>query len=745
MRPANLLLAAVFGGALLPLAAAAQAPAGVPPVAPVRPVVDDYHGTQVVDPYRYMENVQDPEVQVWMKAHADHTRATLDALPGRAKLLEHMREMWNTTPELVHSLRIVGGRYYTLRLPAGAKQEKLYVRDGVNGTDRLLIDPEQRSGGEEGLLSIQWYSPSPDHRYVAYSLAASGSEEGVMHILDTTTGQDLPETADRAGFGDPTWNADGRSFFYTRLQQLTPEMPPTEKYRDARVYLHEVGRSFDADPVVLGRGVNDVALALTPDEFPFIIPQPGSRYALAVAWPGVEPRVRIFAAPLADVASGKADWRPIAATLDEHFFIGQDDRIGMLVHGETLYWISQKDAPKGRILALDLTRADSKPRVVVPEGERPLSSLHVGRDALYWRVSDAGVNAVYRLRYDADAKPEAVRLPYPAHVIGVSLDPAGSDVVIGVSSWIRSPAYLSFDAQSGATKDNGLQPAGPHDRADDLTVEEVRVRSWDGTMVPLSIIYRTGLARDGKALASLDGYGAYGISSTPYYLPVMRALYDRGIVVATCHTRGGGELGKEWHRAGFQETKPNTWKDFIACAEYLVANGYTSPERLSASGGSAGGILVGRAIQERPDLFAAAVALVPLADMLRFETSANGPPNVPEFGSVATEAGFRALHAMSSYANVVDGAKYPALLVTTGINDPRVDAWIAAKFAARMQSATTSGKPVLLRVDYDAGHGIGSSIDQALTNFADVFSFALWQTGHPEFQPRQSAAAPARR
>jgi prolyl oligopeptidase len=221
-------------------------------------------------------------------------------------------------------------------------------------------------------------------------------------------------------------------------------------------------------------------------------------------------------------------------------------------------------------------------------------------------------------------------------------------------------------------------------------------------------------------------------------MPFFRAQYERGMVVATCHVRGGGELGETWHEAGRQATKPNTWKDFIACADYLVTHKYTSAQQLVGTGGSAGGILIGRAIEERPELFVGAVALVPMADALRSETTANGVPNIPEFGSVKTAAGFRALHAMSPYANVKDGVKYPAVLITTGINDPRVDAWEPAKLAARLQAASTSGKPVLLRVDYAAGHGgMGASIDQFLAQFADMISFELWQTGDPDFQPRK--------
>ena len=266
----------------------------------------------------------------------------------------------------------------------------------------------------------------------------------------------------------------------------------------------------------------------------------------------------------------------------------------------------------------------------------------------------------------------------------------------------------------------------------------MKVKSWDGTQVPLSIVHMKSVKRDGSNPTAMLGYGAYGVDASSPYSRSMRAWYERNGVTATCHVRGGGEYGEAWHQAALQATKPNSWKDFIACAEYLIAHQYTSASHLSVVGGSAGGILVGRAIEERPDLFAAAVARSPAADMLRLETTAIGPHNILEFGSVKTEAGFRSLYAMSPYANVKNGLKYPAVLITTGINDPRVPAWMPAKFAARLEAATASGKPVLLRVDYDAGHGfIDATQRQRELWLADDLAFWLWQSGDPAFQPRR--------
>jgi prolyl oligopeptidase len=279
-----------------------------------------------------------------------------------------------------------------------------------------------------------------------------------------------------------------------------------------------------------------------------------------------------------------------------------------------------------------------------------------------------------------------------------------------------------------------LKPQGKFDDVPGYQAIEVKVKSHDGVEVPLSIICRKDIKLDGTNPTLLGGYGSYGFSESAYFDTTDLAWLERGGVLAVAHVRGGGEGGKEWHLAGQKLTKHNTWKDFIACAEYLIREKYTSPQKLAGQGGSAGGILIGRAITERPDLFAAALIDVGAVDTIRFETTINGPPNVPEFGSISTEDGFKGLLAMSPYQNVKDGTKYPAVLLCHGINDPRVDAWMSAKMCARLQAASASGKPVLFRVDYDAGHGIGSTKTQRQQMKADQWAFLLWQMGEAGFE-----------
>ncbi|HET7299322.1 MAG TPA: prolyl oligopeptidase family serine peptidase [Oleiagrimonas sp.] len=706
-----------------------------PPAAPVRPVVTDYYGTKVTDNYRYFENLKDPAVQSWLKAQAGYTRDVLNRLPGRDALLQRIHALDSHGPMPVSSVKVVGRRIYGLRLPTDAQMPRLYVRDGLSGHDRLLIDPARHVTTKGVPVAINGYWPSPDGRYVAYTLAAGGSEERVLHVLDTATGKDLPGALDRFGFADAQWLADGKAFFYSRFKQLKPGMPATEKFNDARVYLHRLGTPYARDVAVAGTDVSPASMHVAPGDMPFLILAPGSRHAVLAFNRGVDPQWRVFTAPVESILAGKAQWRTIAGEYGAGLVADLDNNPASL-HGDTLYWISRAHSNKGEIMKLNLARADSRPQVAVAAEALPINGIVAATHALYWRLNNAGINSLWRKGYATDATARRLALPFAGDVANVVADGDSDMVLLREYSWTRIPTWLAVDAKTGVVSDPGLQPRGANDRDDSLVVEEVKVRSWDGALVPLSIVRRKDVPLDGSAPLMLRGYGAYGRSISPTYIPFLGAVYEHGSINAVCHVRGGGEYGEAWHRGGYKATKPNTWKDFIACAEYLIAHKYTSKAELGGMGGSAGGILIGRAIEARPDLFAVAIANVPSADMLRFETTPGGPANVKEFGSVKTEAGFRALYAMSPYAHVEDGVRYPAVMVTTGVNDPRVTTWIPAKFAARLQAATRSGKPVLLRVDYAAGHGIGSSKAQMEAELADQLAFFLWQTGQPDFQPQ---------
>ncbi len=371
----------------------------------------------------------------------------------------------------------------------------------------------------------------------------------------------------------------------------------------------------------------------------------------------------------------------------------------------------------------------TKAKTVIPEGEAVIDYVAASSRALYAGLIDGGFERILRVDFDKKDHIEGLKLPDNASGYLTAASPGIEGVLIRTNSWTKGSVIYAFNPDDHSYRETDLLPKGKFDDLDGFESVEVKVKSYDGVMVPLSIIYKTGIELNGKNPALINGYGAYGIIKYVYFSPLRIAWLERGGVLAIAHVRGGGEYGKAWHLAGQKTTKPNTWKDFIACAEYLIEKGYTSHDFIAGQGGSAGGITIGRAITERPDLFKAAIINVGDLDAIRAETTTNGVPNIPEFGTVKKEDEFKGLLAMSSYHHVQDGVKYPAVLLTVGMNDPRVDPWNSAKMAARLQAATASDNPILLRVEYSAGHGIGSTRMQHLEQLADEWAFLLWQFG----------------
>lgn len=531
--------------AALLLAAAAALPAlaqPTRPTAPVRNVPETFFGITVDDPYRYFENVKDPEVAAWMKSHSEHAFATLKAIPGRDRLRQRIEQLDASAPARVNGVvRTPGGAWFYQKRGVGEDQFRLYVRQGAAGAERLLFDPETLKAATGQPHAINHFTPSPDGRWIALGISAAGSEEGALRVLDVASGRQVGPEIPRAQFGAVSWTPDSRQFFFHRMQELKPGMPPTEKYQRSSAVVMRPGDGEADLRTVLTAGS---ALGIPATEFAFIDVRPDGR-VLLVAIDGVSPDFAAWHSTLAAVLAGRPDWQPL---------VRREDRVTALaLHGERVYALSFREASRYKLVG------------------------------------------------------------------------------------------------------------GP--------------------------------------------------------------------------LRGSGVFGRAWHEAGKQATKPNTWKDFIACAEWLIAQKWTQPAKLTIWGGSAGGILVGRAMTERPELFAAVVPSVGSPDMVRAETTSNGVPNIPEFGTRANEAGFRALLEMSTYHQIKDGVNYPAVLLTHGVNDPRVEVWTSTKTGARLLAASRSGKPVLLRLEYDSGHGIGNTKSQVFDEVADVYAFVLWQMGVPGYTP----------
>lgn len=727
----------LFAAALL-LAAqfAAHAQGASPTVAPPpKDVPETFFGTTVHDPYRWLEDVKSPETMAWMKATSERSHAALAALPGRQTLLDALEKYDSSVSARVFGVvRETGDRWFYERRGATENQFKLLMRQGTAGRERVLVDPEaieKRTGKPH---AINYFGVSPGGTHVAYGLSAQGSEAAVLHVLDTRSGRSLGRPITRTDYGSPSFSADGRHLLFSRLQALAPGMPATEKYQRSQTFLMRLGGDAEKARRIFGLGVPGVDI--TPAEIPIAAFTHDGRWIIGYVYNGTQREITLYATPAPPVLAGKPPrWTKLVSAADEV--------TGAAYFDDGLYLVSHRGAPRSQVLRLSLKAPDiAKAEVIVPQGEQVVTGIAAAADALYIERRDGNVKRLLKRAHAGGAAAQEVRLPVEGSFqlnadesLASAADPRLSGLVLELQSWNRARQIYLVTAD-GTVSNSGLQPQGPYDAPADIVATEVKVASHDGALVPMSIIHRKGVALDGRNPTILYGYASYGITEEPVFSPGRLAWLDAGGVLAVANPRGSSVYGQDWYKAGWQATKPNTWKDFIACAQWLIAQKWTSPERLGILGGSAGGILVGRAMTARPDLFAAVVPAVGALDMVRAEVTPNGVPNIPEFGTRTTEAGFRALLAMSTYHQIVDGTKYPAVMLTHGVNDPRVEVWHSTKTAARLAAASTSGKPILLRLDFDAGHGVGNTRRQQQQERADIYAFFLWQMGVEGFQPK---------
>ncbi|MGZ8253596.1 MAG: prolyl oligopeptidase family serine peptidase [Burkholderiaceae bacterium] len=696
----------------------------VPPPLPPQPVVDLHWGVSVEDPYRFLENTSDPNVQAWMRQQSDATSTILARLPGRDRLRARLAEIDADVPAVISGLhRDARGRFTYLKRAAGENQLKLYRRDSLEGPERLLVDPEVIAKSTGKAHAIGSFEPSPDGNLVAYTLSASGTEIGSMHVIDAVTGKEAMPSIDRIRGGGADWLPDSSGFFYGRLAEDWQTRPRTERYMDHRTYLRRLAQP-GADRAVFGPGVHE-SIPLDRNDYSSVLPVRRQDLVFAVVHHGVQREHSLYRASLKDVLAGAPRWTKL-------YDAGAKVR-GVGFAGRWLYLHSASDAPRFKLLRLPIDGDLASAQTMIAHSDRVLTGVQVARDGVYVTRRNGVVDGLERLSHAPTPQLAVVKLPVEGTVTLTHSDEDQDGVIVALGGWTRVARHYTVEA--AAVRPLGLVPAGRFDAPEGIEAREVKVASHDGVEVPASIVMARGTKLDGRNPLILYGYGAYGMVEQPSFSPAMLAWLERGGIFVFAHVRGGGVYGDAWHRAGWKSTKPNTWKDGIAIAEWLIRNGYTSRERLSVAGGSAGGIFVGRAITERPDLFSAAVVSVGNVDQVRSETRANGAGNIPEYGTVQKEDEFKALLVMSPYANVKAGTPYPAVLLEHGVNDSRVDVWMALKFASRLSAATNSANPVLLRLDYDAGHGVGRTREQARAQTADRWSFLLWRTGHPDFQP----------
>lgn len=689
-----------------------------PAPAKVVPVVETLHGVAVRDPYRWMEH-RGPELDAFLDAQDAHARKTLAAIPGRDRLRDalHAANLGATRVTIVEVTGPVDQpRVFLMKRAPRDDSAQLFVRDGWTGEDRLLVDPRTRNT-QAMHYSIDYAMPSPDGMHVAYGISASGSEDSVIEILDVERGTLLREKIDRAQYAGIDWR-DNRSFFHWRRRMPGPDDTRADWFKNSATYLHVLGDDPERAQPVFGPTIAELGLAA--EDFNGVESSPRSAWALGSASPGTSADVEYFVAPLAEVIPGHTPWRRLSGPTDHV--------VAMLAHGDTIYALSYAGAPRYRVLAIDAaTGTLESAKVFVAESSAVIEGIVAAEDALYLQLFDGCRTRIERVSYDGSRRSEVV-LPFQGSAVFIgSSDRPG--IVISTESWTRPPSDFRFDPATGVC-DLALREPWPTDYSH-LTAELVEATSADGTKVPMSIIHRKDLVRDGSAPGLVTGYQSYDVIDRPYFAALSLTWVDRGGVRVTCHGRGSGNQGKQWHLDGIKHNKERGVEDFIACAEYLVEHKYTTSSRLTVTGTSSGGLIAGGAVTRRPELYTAALLRVPIINLTRFETTEGGLANVPEYGSLADADDFQAMLASDPYHRVVDGTRYPAMIITGGKHDIRVPVWLPAKFAARAQAANRSDRPILLRVEFEGGHGLGSTRSQTEEEWADLYAFALWQSGVP--------------
>jgi prolyl oligopeptidase len=672
-------------------------------------VVDDYFGTRVADPYRWLEDGDAPEVVAWTAAENALTRRRLDAIPGRDRLSARVRALLEIGDVSAPAVRTVGPgkrRYFHQKRTGAQDQPVLYVREGAGGADRVLIDPSTLSS--DATTALDWWSPSLDGRLIVWGHSERGDEESTLQIRDVDTGADLADRIPHTRYASIAWIPGNKSFFYTRYPEPGTVAPGDEKYF-RKVYLHVIGQDPKLDRLVFGDGLDKsdfVDAALTPD---------GRHLVVGVyhGWHRNDVYVR-------DLTSKDGGFVAVVKGVDALF--------NPVPRNDALYITTNHQSPRYRLVAVDYAHPEpSRWKEILPEGPDVLEGVAIiGKDLFGSYLREAST-VIERFSLDGQARGQ---VPLPSlGSAGITGAWDGDEAFISYVSYVEPPQVTRLDLTRSA-------PATPWDRvgagfsASGVVVSRLYATSKDGTRIPMFVVEKEGTPRDGNAPTVLYGYGGFNVSENPAFKASALLTVERGGVWVTAILRGGGEFGEAWHRAGMLDRKQNVFDDAIACAEKLVADKITSPGRLALSGASNGGLMVAAVVTQRPDLFRVATSGVPLTDMLRYEHFRIAKLWAPEYGSASNPAEIKALLGYSPYHHVRDGESYPSILFLTAESDSRVDPMHARKMAARMQAAQgNAAHPVLLRVESRAGHGQGKPVSKLVEQVTDELSFMFHELG----------------
>jgi prolyl oligopeptidase len=684
------------------------APAG-PPMAEKRPLEETFHGIKIVDNYRWLEK-NSPATQKWVEEEMSYTRSLLDPLPGRTQIHQRLTELLSIGNIGVPQLE--GRHYFYTRRDGMQNQPVLYVREGVGGKDRVLVDANQLAA--DGTVALDWFQASENGKYVAYGTSASGSEMSTLHIIETNTGEILPDTIGRTRAASIAWTHDNFGFYYTRYPKKG-DVPDGEEAYHRHVFYHALGTAPDTDQPIFGEG-RDL------EDWPSVNLDNDGRLLLITVSQGWT-KTELF---LMDLKKGTP---PTRITTNKDFLYR-----GTVYNGR-LYIVTNEDAPRYRVFmaeAGNYERDDWKE--IIPQTGSVLQNIGLWGDKI---VAQYEQNASSQLKIFESDGTSVKNLALPA--IGTVWDLSGKwnrdEIFYGFQSFTFAPSIYRYDLKTGTTSLWAKVDAPSIDPAA-YDVQQEWFKSKDGTRVPMFVVHKKGLKKDGDNPTLLTGYGGFNISNTPAFRPATYLWLEHGGVYAVANLRGGAEFGEDWHRAGMLGNKQNVFDDMIAAAEHLIAEKYTDKNHLAIQGGSNGGLLMGAMITQRPDLFRAVVCQVPLLDMLHYQDFQIAKLWIPEYGSAESAEQFKWLYVYSPYHHVKPGVEYPATLFMTADSDTRVDPMHAKKMAARMQAEAKNGgsrpRPILLRIEPKAGHGAGKPVAKQIEEFTDVYSFLFWQLGVKE-------------
>jgi len=677
------------------------------PKAKVAPVEDMVQGHKIVDRYRYQEDPNDPDTKLYVEQELGYTRALLDPLPGRDKINARLAQLLAigsvSAPQM-------GGKYYFYtRREGNQNQPILYIREGLNGDDRMLVDVNKLAA--DGTTALDWWFASDDGKYVAYGTSASGSEISTLRVIETASGELLPDAIERTRAASLAWKHDNSGFFYTRYPKKG-EVPAGQEVYHRHVFYHALGSDPSADPLIFGEGRD-------PEWWPNVGLSEDGRWLLITEEHGWT-KSELF---LQDLSSKNP---PIEITTGKDFLYGADFLAGKL------YITTNEDASRYRVMVADATHPRRENwKELIPQTDAVLLGASVTGGKLLAQYEH---NAISELKlFGLDGKKVA-DIPLPA--MGDVSDFSGrydrNEIFFGFQSFTLPPSVFRVnltDVKSALW----AKVDAPSIDSSAYDVQQVWYTSKDGTKVPMFVVSKKGIEKNGKNPTLLTGYGGFNVSLTPTFNRSMYLWMEHGGIYAVANLRGGAEFGEDWHRAGMLEKKQNVFDDFIAAGEYLIAQKYTDRDHLAIQGGSNGGLLMGAMITQRPDLFRAVVCAVPLLDMLRYQNFQIAKLWVPEYGSADDAKQFDWLYAYSPYHHVKPGQEYPAILFMTGDTDTRVDPMHAKKMAALMQAEAKNGaskeRPILLRIETKAGHGQGKPVTKQIEENTDMYSFLFWQLG----------------